>query len=135
MDMMKEINLKDVTTYLYDEDNGDYFSDEYEFVEYYKALYNAGYKDWDFEDFFNQYVPSFLVVCEERMIFIDANMIVEDACEELHEDAYDQISYENIKELQELLDAWCKKQTGTITYYPGYEECVKVEKEWFDEYI
>ena len=36
------------------------------------------------------------------------------------------------KELQECLDKWCEKQTGTTTYYPCYKEYVKVKKEWFD---
>lgn len=36
------------------------------------------------------------------------------------------------KELQELLDNWCKKQTGTTTLYPNYKKYVRVKKEWFD---
>lgn len=36
------------------------------------------------------------------------------------------------KELQEFLDKWCDKQTGTTTYYPCYKEYVRVKKEWFD---
>ena len=36
------------------------------------------------------------------------------------------------KELQEFLDKWCAKQTGTTTYYPCYKEYVRVQKEWFD---
>ena len=60
----------------------------------------------------------------------DEDIIIENACDELHEDARDNISDE--KELQEFLDKWCEKQTGTTTYYPCYKEYVRVKKEWFD---
>ena len=60
---------------------------------------------------------------------MDADSIIENACEELYEDARDNISDE--KELQEFLDKWCEKQTGTTTYYPCYKEYVRVQKEWF----
>ena len=50
-------------------------------------------------------------------IKMDASNIIENACNDLHEDAIDQCNEES---LQKLLDEWCKKQTGTTTYYPDY---------------
>ena len=128
----KEIDIKDVTTMLYDEDSEEYFYDDGDFVDRYKELYEEDYSNLDFENFFNQYVPASLVVCNETMLSLDANYIIEYACEELHEDAFDSISYEDIKELQKFLDEWCSRQTGTKTYYPSYDKYVKVERNWFD---
>lgn len=64
---------------------------------------------------------------------MDADGIIDSACDDLHEDARDNISGQDQKELQDFLDKWCEKQSGTITYYPCYREYVKVEKEWFNQ--
>ncbi len=42
------------------------------------------------------------------------------------------ISSEDRKELQNMLDEWCKKQTGTRTVHPNYKKYVKGRKEWFE---
>lgn len=42
------------------------------------------------------------------------------------------ISSEYRKKLQNMLDVWCKKQTGTRTVYPNYKKYVRVRKEWFE---
>ena len=83
-----------------------------------------------FNEYFEKHVPKVLWNCEVVKISMDADSIIENACDELHEDARNNISDE--KELQEFLDKWCEKQTGTTTYYPCYKEYVKVQKEWFD---
>ena len=77
-------------------------------------------------------LPEVLWICEEIDISMDAANIIEDACEELHEDAYDSISGKDIDELQNFLDKWCGKQTGTNTCFPSYKEYIKVKEEWFD---
>jgi len=41
------------------------------------------------------------------------------------------ISSESRKKLQNMLDEWCNKQTGTRTVYPNYKKYVRVRKEWF----
>ena len=51
----------------------------------------------------------------------DANNLVDNACDELHEAAHDNISHEQVKELQALLDEWASKITGTETYEPDYK--------------
>lgn len=132
IDKATEIELKDTSYYIYDEQSDKYFTDEDEFVEYYWDLYLNKEKEhgYNFDDYFEKYIPKVLWNCEETKISMDADSIIDNACEELHEDARDNISDE--KELQEFLDKWCAKQSGTTTYYPCYRECVKVQKEWFD---
>ena len=55
-------------------------------------------------------------------IKMDASDIVENACSDLHEDAMDNISGEDEKKLQTLLDQWCEENSsGTTTYYADYK--------------
>lgn len=127
----KEIELKDTSYYMYDEQSNQYFSDENEFVEYYYQEWFEKYSGgMSFNIYFDSQVPKVLWNCEEVKISIDADGIIESACEELHEDARDCIYDE--KELQDFLDKWCEKQSGTTSYYPCYKEYVRVQKEWFD---
>lgn len=128
----KEISLKDAACYIYDEESDRYFIDESEFAEYYWDLYleNEEENNYDFDIYFERHVPKILWNCSETKMSLDADSIIENACDELHEDARDNIADE--KELQDFLDKWCEKQTGTTTYYPCYKEYVRVEKEWFE---
>ena len=128
----KEIELKDTSYYVYDEQSDKYFTDEDEFVEYWLDCFlnNDDEDTFQFDEYFEKYIPKVLWNCEVVKISMDADSIIENACDELHEDARDNIS--DKKELQEFLDKWCEKQTGTTTYYPCYKEYVKVQKEWFD---
>ena len=127
----KEIELKDASEYIYDEESEQYFSDEFSFVDHWWELYQEGDHDCsNFDEYFEKYIPKVLWNCEEVKISMDADSIIENACEELHEDARDNISDE--KELQDFLNKWCEKQSGTTTYYPCYKEYVRVQKEWFD---
>ncbi len=124
-----EVDMKDIgsDTWLYDEQTDDYFSDVDCFVEAYK----------DNEEFANakemfENLPEVLWLCDNVDISMDADSIIESACEELHEEAEENITDEDRKELQGMLDRWCKKQTGTTTLYPNYEKYVRVKKEWFE---
>ena len=83
-----------------------------------------------FDGHFEYEIPKVLWNCEEVKISMDADSIIENACEELHEDARDNIS--NEKELQDFLNKWCAKQSGTTSYCPSHKEYVKVTKEWFN---
>lgn len=108
------VDKKDVDTMLYCE----------EFDEYYATV----------DDFFEDYVcnreedgderPVRLWVCSIEKIHIDADSVVDNACQELYEDAYEQC---DIGGLQNLLDAWCKDQTGATTYYPCYKQYVEID--------
>lgn len=77
-------------------------------------------------------LPEVLWLCDNVDISIDADSIIENACEELHEEAEENIFRQDREELQEFLDNWCKKQTGTTTLYPNYKKYVRVKKEWFE---
>jgi hypothetical protein len=65
-----------------------------------------------------------IYLTEKRGILLDAERIAELGCEDLHEEAYKRC---DIECLQKLLDEWCKKQTGAITYFPDYRKAVAME--------
>lgn len=125
----KEIVVENLPedTWLYDEQTDDYFSDIDYFVDAYKNN-----EDFETEEQILENLPPVLWVCKSVDIEMDAYSIIESACDDLHEEAMDNISGEDKEELQKLLDEWCKKQTGTTTVYPCYKEYVRVQKEWFD---
>jgi len=55
---------------------------------------------------------------ESMNIKINAYDIIEDACDDLHEDAMDNIGSNEEEKLQMLLDEWCEENSsGTTTYY------------------
>lgn len=58
---------------------------------------------------------------------MDASDIIENACSDLHEDAMDNISDKDQKELQILLNQWCENnKAGTTTYYADFKVGVKL---------
>ena len=80
--------------------------------------YAANYSDGGYER------PRVLWVTTVEKIHIDAADVTADACEYLHEDAYDQC---DIGSLQKLLDAWCKDQYGATTYFPSFKQYVLID--------
>lgn len=110
-----EINEEDVNTMLYCEE----FDEYYDTVDDFFDDYSCNYAD---EDIYNR--PERLWVTSVGKISIDAANVIEDACTNLHEDAYEQCDEAS---LQELLDDWCRKQTGTTTYYPRYKQYVIID--------
>ncbi|GED73031.1 hypothetical protein BRE01_67330 [Brevibacillus reuszeri] len=65
-------------------------------------------------------------------ITLDAESIVENACENMHEDAYQRIDKNEIEELQESLDRFAEKiQDDTRTYYPDWGTAVVLSPEDF----
>lgn len=101
---------------------GIYYSDQYG--------YNEGYfTDWD--EFFDylydtEIHPEYVWGTTECKISIDADNIIQNVVEDLWEDARDNISLDDENELQEFLDKWCKKQSGTTTYEVDYRYAIKV---------
>lgn len=70
--------------------------------------------------------PFRLWTTTEESIHLDDATIVEEACEDLHEDA---VYSCNVKELQKLLDKWCNEQSGTTSVFPNKKEYVKIHWE------
>lgn len=125
----EEDNIKDINLdmWFYDEQTNDYFSEIESFVDAYKD-----FDEYESDEEIMKNLPEVLWLTNSVDISMDANSIIENACEELHEDASENISGEDRKELQNMLDKWCKKQTGTRTVYPNYKKYVRVRKEWFE---
>lgn len=58
-------------------------------------------------------------------IKFDAESLIEKACQDLHEEAYEHISPEAIAELQKLLDDWAERHgSGTLTYLVDYSRVI-----------
>lgn len=95
---------------------------------------NDGYF-YDWEDFFEDWFennepdmvkPEFVWCTEPIKISIDAQDIIEQATEDLYEDASYDISYEDRKELQDFLDSWCKRCGVATTYYESHKYKVRI---------
>lgn len=125
----EEANIIDVDSemWLYDMQTDDYFSDIDSFVDAYKD-----FDEYESDEEMMNNLPEVLWLADPVDISMDADNIIESACEELYEDASENISSEDRKELQNMLDEWCKKQTGTRTVHPNYKKYVRVRKEWFE---
>lgn len=123
-----EIDIKDIDSdmWFYDEQTDNYFSDIGYFIDAYKDS-----DEYESDEEMINNLPEVLWLTDPVDISMNADSIVESACEELHEDAYENISGEDMGELQHMLDEWCKKQIGTRTVYPNYKKYVRVKKEWF----
>ena len=110
-----QVDEKDIDTMLYCEE----FDKYYDTVDDFFEDYTLNYTD---EEVYIR--PERLWVCDVEKIFIDAGDVVGNACDDLHEDAYEQCDVDG---LQKLLDDWCKAQTGTTTYYPCYKQYVLID--------
>lgn len=103
--------------------------------------YNNGYF-FDFDEFFEYWEnhhkedendrPLYVWVTESTKMKIDAEYIVECATEELYEDALYDISNEEIKELQNFLNDWCKRCGVGTTYHESHKYKVRIPWEIFD---
>lgn len=112
------VDEKDVDTMLYCEE----FDEYYDTVDDFFDDYTQNYNDEEVHD-----RPERLWVTSVEKIFIDADNIIENACEGLHVDAMENISSKERSKLQNFLDAWCENQTGTTTYYPCYKQYVLID--------
>lgn len=69
--------------------------------------------------------PLFAWATRRQDLSLDADSIVEGACQDLHEDAYDSIGSEAFAELQAFLTAWCAKHgDGCATYWPDHSRAI-----------
>ena len=115
-----QVDEKDVDTMLYCEEFDEYYDTVDDFFEDYAVNYTD-------EELYIR--PERLWVCDVEKIFIDADNVIENACSDLHEDAYEQC---DVGGLQSLLDGWCEAQTGTTTCYPCYKQYVLIDWDEFE---
>lgn len=105
---------------------------QYFYSDYY-GWDNGYFDDWDlFFDYWHENYeeieerPKYVWVTEKTGMQIYAESIVENATEELYEDAIDDISDEALGELQQFLDEWCKTCGVGDTYYESHKYKVKI---------
>lgn len=116
----KILKAKQVTThntYLYNHESNEYYADEDEF--------------WERVECDDEPMPydDILWVMEEENISIDAYNLLQDACSDLHEDAFDAFGNKDIEEFQGIIDNFLDKyKSQTVTYYPAYKEYIKIER-------
>jgi hypothetical protein len=65
-----------------------------------------------------------IYLTEKIKPWIDAVNVIESACNGLHETAIELCDEEG---LQKLLDEWCAKQDGAVTYVPDYKRAVEIQ--------
>lgn len=75
--------------------------------------------EWDGFEYAHEYegLPERVWACEEVAIGMDAESIAESACENMHEEAWDQISQSDLDSLRSNLDEWCEK-VGVTSWFP-----------------
>jgi hypothetical protein len=61
--------------------------------------------------------------CFERKMSLDAERLVENALEDMHEDAYDELAPGWCAELQQALDAWVEKHSP-VTWVPDRKRAI-----------
>ena len=102
---------------------------------------NDGYFfDWDefFECWFENSTPDsirpeYVWTTEPVRMSIDAQNIIEQATDDLYEDASQDVSDKERKELQDFLDGWCKRCGVGTTYYESHKYKVRIPWELYDE--
>lgn len=86
------------------------------------------FMDWlacELDDEEDPSIPEWLHPCETRKLSLCADSLVENALDDHHEDAFDQI--DDLKGLQAILDEWAEKQS-VESWYPDYDKKINVEK-------
>ena len=73
-------------------------------------------------------MPDYVWCTSSHQLNIDIDSMVENECEDLHEDAYEWIAQKDIEELRTFVNGWCEKQTGTRTFYVDYSAVIVLDK-------
>lgn len=111
-DIAKNMDMYYSDSYPY---NDGYFSDFEEFIDCWNDSYES-----------DEMKPLYVWGTTSTSLTLSADSILENACDDLHEEAYERI--EGRVELQEFLDDWCAKQKDTTTYY--YDTKYAIEIPW-----
>lgn len=77
-------------------------------------------------------VPAYCWPCVATPLALNANSLLEQATDEMHEDAADEIV--DADELVAFIEAWNAKQT-CVTWYPDYSRVVVLDRDRFDALI
>lgn len=113
---------------LYCNDTDQYFYDEWEAMG--NIYDNACENSWS-ESF--PRLPKYLYLTEPSYLELNAHSIAERACDDLYDEAFDAISNEELKELQNTLDAWVEKVGMGATWYPDYKRVIALPWDEFFE--
>lgn len=68
--------------------------------------------------------PKYAYPTEKVFFSLDTDSILEQACDDLHEDAYDNLC--DIKELDNFLNEWSSKQIGAATYMMNWKYAIEI---------
>jgi hypothetical protein len=100
---------------------------DYELNEYYDGdKLNQHLKDLQYCGELTGDTNIYLYLTSTTQISMDAERIIENACDELHEEAQESISRDDVVGLQKMLDEWCSKQIGTQTITDDYRTVVVI---------
>jgi len=102
------------------------------YIEQFDKFVKVDYDDSEVYDLLSDYNFDFsddkldikdlhIYATTELKINIDAYSMVMQACEDLHEDAFDSISNTDISILQDMINDWIEKQLNTTSYVPNYK--------------
>lgn len=105
---------------------GMYYSDHYPYNDGYFSDIEGFLEYWDGEYDSNEQKPKYVWGTYSVGLTLDADRILKDACDDLHEEALSSIPKKEIDELQQYLNKWCKKQNGATTYYRDYKYVIEI---------
>lgn len=77
-------------------------------------------------------VPAYCWPCTSRPLRLDPDSLLEQAVDDMHEDAADQIV--DADELEAFVEAWNAKQT-CVSWYPDMSRVVVLDRERFEEML
>ena len=103
-----------------------YYSEDYPYSNGYFCEFEEFIEEWENKHKPDELKPQYVWGTTTDELHIDAKDILENACEELHESAFEDIPREDIVELQKYLNEWCAKQSDTTTYYKDYRYAIEI---------
>lgn len=110
----REVKESDIHCLLWcDEKNG----------ELYESVLECMWDYWENPTSFTSQ-PFRLWTTYEKLIHIDSDSIIQQACSDLNEDA---VKTCDRNSLQKLLDEWCEEQIGTISICKNDKEYVRID--------
>lgn len=100
-------------------------SDFYSYNEGYFSCWEDFFDSWneDREEFTGK--PLYVWGTEEVEMSFDASSIVSNACEDMYEDAYDDIGADAVAEMQRYLNEW-KEKYGRTSYLLTTKHAIRI---------